>query len=153
MLREYLRVHPSIGIAAASGVILIGTAVLWAELRGPNRVNSPSLNFYTDDDGATQFKDDATKSTPFDHDGKPAVRAYMFTCDGGGHKWVGYLEKHSDADKRKIDAGGTPGGSMLVKKPGATSWISASNFQKVQEIVSPKCPDGMGSGQVQQVNP
>ena len=58
----------------------------------------------TVDDGATYFPDDANKIPPFTKDGKEAVRARVFSCDGGKTKYVAYLERITPKAKAAIDA-------------------------------------------------
>ena len=53
---------------------------------GPGWKPSPGSAFYTTDDGATLFTDGADRLPPFDHDGKAAVMAAVFSCDNGKHR-------------------------------------------------------------------
>lgn len=112
----------------------------------------PDKSFFTDDDGGTWFADDASNIPPYDHDGKEAVGAMVYTCDGGQHKWVQYLEKYNEQARQQmlLTATGAPlpenaSGPMtglMVKKPGDQNWIRESSA-KGQQMIRPHCPDGM----------
>ncbi len=112
--------------------------------------------YYTTDDGATFFTDSVNLIAPFDHLVRQAVRAHMFTCDSGKHRWIGYLEKYSDADLKRFD----PSNSQmdfsppipLVRRPGAGDWVPESS-KDAMFIMDPKCPDGEGAGPPQPVLP
>ena len=60
-------------------------------------------SWYTDDDGKTWYADDKSLSPPIDHNGKTAVRAYVFSCDGGKHEFVGYLERYTPDARQAIE--------------------------------------------------
>ncbi len=47
--------------------------------------------------------DDLDKVVPFDHGGKPAVRAMVFRCKNG-KPFVAYLQRYSEAVEAKIAA-------------------------------------------------
>ena len=84
----------------------------------------------------------------------PAVRAYVFTCDGGKHQWVQYLEKYNDDGKKLLEskAAHADGVLPLVKRPGKGDWVGEQTSKGV-EVMTPACPDGMGSGVVVPVLP
>ena len=91
---------------------------------------------------------------PFDHDGKPAVRAFVFTSDGGEHQLVQYLQKFSDDVKGRMDGRRlrTQTGLGLIKKPGSASWIQESS-PKAATMMAPPRPDAIAKGQYRQVLP
>ena len=138
------------------GALAVGAVVIVMELKNGGKAPVPDMPgqaYYTTDDGATFFADSAYKIPPIDHNGQRAARAYVFSCDGGKHQWVQYLEKYTDADQKILETG--QGGSYpapLVKKPGQGEWISTRD-QRSMEIRSPKPPEGMGSGEPQPVVP
>jgi hypothetical protein len=115
----------------------------------PNTAGPPDEAFYTTDDGKTLFADDAAKVAPFDHDGRQAVRAYVFTCDGGTTGFVQYLEKYSDEVKRQLEPqSGRPGwrpptSMALVKRPGPGQWVPGMS-QEASRLTLPSCPGGKG---------
>ena len=113
----------------------------------------PTQAFYTTDDGATYFVDDANREPPFDHNGQPAVRAHVFTCGKGAHKWVQYLEKFSGKSS-------TPSGNsnmpqvreVVVKKPGSTDWV-VRGAAGCLEVMVPKAPDGCDPSTIEPLMP
>jgi hypothetical protein len=132
-------------------VLLVFLAFRWSGITRGQPVN---MAFYTTDDGATFFADDLGKVPPFDHDGKPAVEAFVFTCDDGQHHFVQYLRKYSDEVKQQLEATHTtvtltPG---LIKRPGDAKWISET-YPQASTIMTPKCPDGTGPGPIRPVWP
>lgn len=163
-LRESISKRPLlIGILVGGCLVaLIVSAVnTYNKGGGPSLPRIPGQSFYTVDDGATVFTDSLWLDPPFDHDGHAAVRAYVFTCDGGAHHWVQYLEKWSPEDELKRERAKTaPPGNvvmpnelrLLVKKPGAKDWIPRSD-RRSASIITPVSPDGMGSGPPASVQP
>ena len=120
--------------------------------------------FYTTDDGATEFADDINKAAPFDHNGKLAVLAFVFTADGGKHHWVQYLQKYSDEAKAQAealksskDSGAAMamepmGDRLYVKRPSAGEWVKMSD-PKSDKIITPVAPPGMGTDVPSAVSP
>lgn len=117
----------------------------------------PTKAYYTTDDGKTLFVDDAEQLPPFDHDGKPAVRAMVYSCDGGKTRFVGYLQKLPEDALREeirktIAAGGDPKSiddddiarksGWLAKRPGDAKWVNSKDHDKYVAVVKVACPDG-----------
>lgn len=92
-IRETIGKYPLQTKIATAVVIIIalGVSIWHTERSGPANA---SKAYYTTDDGATTFSDDFFKAYPFDHDGKPAYRAYMFQRSSG-KQFVGYLERYT----------------------------------------------------------
>jgi hypothetical protein len=67
--------------------------------------------YFTTDEGKTLIALDAATKSPTVHDGKPAYRAHVFTCDGGKTQFVGYLSKSTPISP-----------DPLVRKPGNVQW-------------------------------
>jgi hypothetical protein len=108
----------------------------------------------------TYFADDATSIPPFDHGGKEAVLAAVYSCDGGKHQWVQYLAKYEPEQKKALESakgpllrgtGVTQG--LLVKRPGDANWVSTMDVTVSAPICRPACPEGMGSGPVERMIP
>lgn len=107
--------------------------------------------FFTTDDGATYFADDAQKTAPFDHNGKEAVQCFVFTSDGGNTRFVGYLQRFSIEGKKRREglsreqAQAESARIMQlmteVKKPGRANWVR-SNDPAAAAITTPIPPDG-----------
>jgi hypothetical protein len=151
-IREQINRHQRTSIAVSACVVIMVVALISFENVGSGLPKQ--LNFYTTDDGATLFTDDWRKVPPFDHDGQQAVRAFVFSCDGGQHQFVQYLEKYSDAAKQQIEASQSRDQLQmgLIKKPNAKQWIAESD-PRAAGIIKPQCPDGNSSGTYRQVFP
>jgi hypothetical protein len=147
-IQEELQKWPK--TTACGAIVLIVAAVVFAAraIRNGGGPPAPAFHeqaFYTTDEGATLFADSVFKVPPIDHDGASAVRAYIFTCDGGKHQWVQYLEKYIDVQKEKLEAHAPDAGSVqpLVKAPGKGDWVGERDPRGIA-ITTPKCPDGSG---------
>lgn len=101
-IRETLNQHPSIATVAAAVLILGAGVYLLAFMRQEAAPRYGSVAYYTDDDGKTYFEDDIRKIAPFDHKGKQAYRAHVYTCDGGKTKWVAYMEGYAPEVRQKV---------------------------------------------------
>lgn len=162
-IRQTINENPAITAAATGSVVLLAVIFIFYRLlcSGGDNVGGPVSNkaFYTIDDGKNFFVDDAGKIPPFMHEGKPAVRAQVFTCDNGASKFVSYLEKFSDEDKRKLEealskntSGGAPmamqymgfANALMVKKPGDKNWVKLNpqTTERFTRVMQTKCPDG-----------
>jgi hypothetical protein len=117
--------------------------------------------FFTVDDGKTYFVDSAWRVPPFTTaEGKTAYRVKLAQC-GKSAPFVSYLEKYSDADKKRMEEQlqqpTTPGNSyfmaaagddrfVIVKKPltGDKGWVafSSKTAKQYDAITRAKCPDG-----------
>jgi hypothetical protein len=159
-IREKLREKPAVSIAFAIGA----TAVAWffvgrGPIVGPQRASTNA--YYTTDDGKTVFLDDLSRVPPFDHEGKPAYRVWMFTCDGGKTKFPGYLERYSPEAKKRLDAAvasasaqptsadshahpaGVGPADIEVRKPGeGNPWVSRANMAEAIKVTNVRCPNG-----------
>jgi hypothetical protein len=160
-IRETLNQNPGITTGVTAGIIVLALAVIiWQSFdRGPR---IPNQAFFTVDDGQTWFADDINRVPPFQHNGQEAVRAHVFTCDGGRTKFVAYLEKYSDQAKARLERMRTQAqqqqdGMMdpamyedvmmtgtMVRKPGdpAGRWVPQMNWDLAGRITEIRCPDG-----------
>ena len=153
-IRELIRKHSTATVVV---VLIVAITALGFSLH--NSALAPetaSTNaFYTVDEGQTTFVEDMKKIPPFDHDGKTAVRVWMFTTDGGKTKFPGYLERYKPAAKARIEAAlaaNTKGAAgepdvgpsdIEVKKPGAgNEWVSRGNMTEAGKVMTVPCPDG-----------
>ena len=144
---QYMRGNTRVGAAVGAALLVVGMIAIWMQTSGGSRVVSPGQAFYTTDEGATLFTDSANHLPPFDHDGKEAVRAAVFSCDSGQHRWVQYLLKYSPealSSAAQMKAAGAQYISLglvdaLVKRPGDKAWVRASESSSV---MTPRCPDG-----------
>jgi hypothetical protein len=102
-IRETLNQNSSIGVGVMAGVIAVAGWFIVSSFRENATPKYGSVAYYSDDDGASFFADDAKLIPPFDHHGKQAYKAYVFTCDKGKTKWVGYLEGYLPDAKKKVE--------------------------------------------------
>ena len=156
-IRETMNQNPGITTGVVAGIVILALAFIIYQSMGDSGGGSvPTKMYYSDDDGATTFTDDIRKFPPFDHNGKQAVRARVFSCDGGKNKFVGYLERYSPEAKARLDKatnGGKTGSDiglmedvsitgMEVKKPKDPSpWLKQSD-PRAQSVMDVKCPNG-----------
>jgi hypothetical protein len=109
-----------------------------------------NLEFYSDDDGATYFADDINELTPFKHEGKDAVRAYVYRCPGSP-PFVGLLQRQTEFGRQQRGVAGGTGSRPTVaepavyevKKPGEKNpWlpVDPKHFTKVLEVMNVTCP-------------
>src|SRR5215469_441335 len=141
-IRSKLADDKVVGAAVGIGLILLAAIVLAYQLWPQKKANLAQA-YYTDDDGATWFADSAYKVAPFDHNGKTAVIAEVYSYDGGGKKFCAYVAKYTPDAKKKLESaiadsmakGQSPGsialfndrgflnGGMMVKHAGKGEWI------------------------------
>jgi hypothetical protein len=158
-IREKLSDNPRVATVMAAAIVAIGAAVLYLQWpRSSDGFGPPAKMFLTIDDGKTFFVAPAEPLPPFQHEGKTAYRAFVFTCDGGRTKWVGYLERYSDRAKtlmagmwkKQAATGGPPPvpEGMLqgieVAKPGELQWVRQSDTARALPIINVHCPDAPG---------
>lgn len=152
-LREKINDNSRVVAGVVVLLVLISGYVIFRQLTGSG-VTGTTRAYYTIDDGATWFEDDINKAPPFMHDGKEALRAYVYSCSG--KPFVAFVEKYTPEFKRAMDAyyermrsGKTdpkaaaprdPGGHMY-KKPGVKEWANGMG-PKTAAAVAVRCTDG-----------
>jgi hypothetical protein len=131
----------------AVGVIVVaavGIVVMQVMASRPKIRSGLPDAYFSGDDGKTFFVANSTSVPPFDHKGKPAVRAYVFEC--GGQRFVGYLERfNAEAHKAMLNGSATPQHQIYgreLKKPGEANWIKSGDFAAVDKVSEVKCPHG-----------
>lgn len=138
-----------IGAAAIAIIVAANVWLLWSTFGHSGPSGRREQLYFTTDDGATYFPDDASKLTPFDHDGKPAVRAHVYAV--GGKKWVAYLEQNTKRGREALDAlrKGQAGPEKLqglilteVKKPGDTRWYTPNDGKHYLDVITVVKPPG-----------
>ncbi|HEX8342023.1 MAG TPA: hypothetical protein VF624_14045 [Tepidisphaeraceae bacterium] len=154
-VREALNKKP--GVALGLGVALAAAAValgVWTDSSGISGELSEA--YYSVDDGKTWFADDIDKVYPFDHGGKPAVRAYVYQCPGG-EPFVGVLERFNDASRKQIEElkkrntadsaaqlEAAYEAALEVKRPGDPRWIGR-HLPEAAATMQPACKSGSGT--------
>jgi hypothetical protein len=118
-IRESLNERPK-AVAIAVGIAVVAVLAFILIDFGADGMGGQSLGdvpkaWYTDDDGKSWFADAADRTSPFDHNGKPAYRCYVWTVDGGKTKFVSHLERTKpSALKARQASGGKPGPADLM---------------------------------------
>jgi len=152
-VRQSINQHPALG--AAGGAILLVVAIgamIYANRPTPIKATRA---YYSDDDGNTYFVDSSDRIYPFDHNGKPAYRAFVYQC-GNAKPFVSYLARYSDSARAKIaalsakandpEAAGAiaqaKNNGIELKKPGQTKWVPELSPEGGQIAMHPHCPDG-----------
>ena len=142
-------------------IFLVAGTVAFFSLRPTPKVIIDNA-YYTDDEGKSYFTDTIYRVPPFDHDGKTAVRAMVFTYDNGNKEYVAYEMRYTDEWKKKLDAAcaqAVKDGRALssvqefysrdladhgweVHQPGsASAWVSRTGPQALNVMNQPS-PDG-----------
>lgn len=165
-VRELMNRHPrAVGVGTGLVVTAALAAAVYSAMEGPRAgVGAATQVFYSDDDGKSYFADDALKVSGFDHNGRAAVKAYVFS--GGGKSFVGYLERLTpeaqaamatlrqnakkgppDAKLQRAAADGTQ-----IKRPGDSRWVGRNSAEAIAIISNLKGP-GAGSDDLEPVLP
>ena len=152
-IREWMRSRAYL-VQIGIGVIVLSIVVYLLRDAFPGSSGGVSKAYFSDDDGVTQFVDSAEHFVPFDHNGKQAYRAWVFSTDGGKTTFVGYLERYTPQAKERLiselrdfKAGKTHmppdvrPSDAEVKKPGVGNpWVSRGDMQKAQQILKLNVP-------------
>jgi hypothetical protein len=89
-----------IGLILAGIMFILAIAIATTYfLTHGTRINS-YVTFYSDDDGKTYYRDSIYNLPPYEHDGKVANRAVVFT--DGSQTFVGYLERYTPDTRKKL---------------------------------------------------
>jgi hypothetical protein len=166
-IRENLREKPAVTTIAAVLLVLASAAII-SHAYWPEKKANIEQALYSDDDGKTWFGDSIFRVAPFDHNGKTAVVAEIYSYDDGSKQFCGYLVRMKPEAKTLLEAAlanakqrNEPPGkislyqdhnfmqrNMEVKLPGANqSWIDF-NDPKAQKIFEVHSPDGSTIDQV-----
>jgi hypothetical protein len=169
---ETIRKNPNISMLAAGALILIFGIVILLEVFGSheNTAGVSTKAYFTTDDtlvGAAAvnalFVDDANKVPPFDHHGKPAFRAVVYTCNGGRVRWVNLLARYTPEMKPKAEAAAADAISkgnrlgfdnsdflsgMEVKATGPGPWVKATDPAGL-ELSKVHLPSGVSGDDLQ----
>src|SRR5579862_2306749 len=86
-VREKINEKPAYAVATAIVALIVLGLFMYLHLRD-DTTGIVSRMYYSDDDGKTYFADSTSRIFPFDHNGKPAYRAYVF--QGSGQPFVAY---------------------------------------------------------------
>jgi hypothetical protein len=160
-IRERMESNRVLGVGVGAGFVLLA-AIAMAVQFWPQKKPNLALQYYSDDDGQSWFSADISNVAPFDHNGKIAVIAQIFTYDDGSKKYCAYLAKFAPDAKKRLEAAiadakakGQPANEVsllhdpffmrsntLVKLPGEKNpWIAYTDPATVQ-VFSLHSPDG-----------
>jgi hypothetical protein len=163
-VREKINAKKSLGYGLSIAFILVAASVL-AYTQWPEHRFAGKTSFYSDDDGQTWFIDSIYKSTPFDHNGKQAYRAVIYSCENGKTKFCAYLMRDRPEDKKRLDDAvaqaaqqGNPPSSvalfedkgiindMEIKQPGpGHDWVPSLSSKATNEINTSLAPHADGT--------
>ncbi len=152
-MREMINRHRALTLGAMVVVVALALSLSLRRSFGPGRGTRITQAFYSDDDGKNYFVDELGKSSPFDHEGKPAYRAYVYRCTGSRATFVGYLARQNPDEKSQgpmestgdaVKAGiarSKSVGAMEVKRPGDPRWVALGSVEGTA-ISDVACPNG-----------
>jgi hypothetical protein len=146
-IRDWTNRNPRTVSGVVGAVVVVALASIVVQVMATRHrapTSSPSI-YYSDDDGKTFFAASSDLVPPFDHDGQPAVRAYVFSCSSG-KSFVGYLERYTPAAHDAIAAGHRTADverfGRELKRPGDATWVKSGNLAIENKITNITCPDG-----------
>lgn len=143
------------GVAVGVTVALLASAIISSIFMHEQSPPAPKTRaYYTTDDGSTYFVDTIDKVVPFNHDGKPAYRAYVYKCRDE-KPFVAYLERYTEEGRvRLTNLRAGPSDTSVakqiaqlqseqaeVKKPRDIVWVSAKS-SSAADVINVKCPGG-----------
>jgi hypothetical protein len=151
-IREAVNRNARWAVPLAIVPLLVLVVVVMRSESGIEAKAKPLQVYFTDDGGKSFFTDDNTKFPPFDRNGKEAVEAFLFTCDGKKTSFVGYMMKYTPAGQQALYAAeANPQGDytdalekmkpqdILYRAPGSSEWLP-SNDPRVAKIRRVTCP-------------
>jgi hypothetical protein len=160
-IRKGISENRKLGTALGLILVLIACAAITYQF-WPAKKAKLAMAYFSDDDGATWFTDSLDHVPPFDHNGKEAVRAGIFTYDDGSKKFCAFLEKFTPEAKKQLesaiaDAAARGQGpetvtlqrepsfvdsGMMMKVPGGQNlWVRSSD-PNAKKIMAVQSPDG-----------
>ena len=149
-VREWVNKNQQAATAAAGAMTVLAVGLIIYQLL-PERPETKA--WYTTDDGKTWFKDSNRLVPPFERDGKQAVLAKVYKCEG--KEFVAWMERYKPGPAKKLreyrakeDAGqpvpddaGVGFGSVEYKRPGAKEqWTSELHL--MTDMMQVNCKDG-----------
>jgi hypothetical protein len=149
--------------AALSALLILASGGILAYSQWPQSRPKGDKAYFTVDDGKTWFIDSIYKVPPFDYNGQTAVRAMVYSYDGGSKKFCAYVERYTTETRKQLDAAvaqaqadSKPLSSITlfssrdvgmsgveVKLPGDANWVSRANAAEAMKVLDQiKSPDG-----------
>ena len=148
-VREWIDKNQQAATVGSGAVAVLAVGLIIYQLL-PQRPETKA--WYTTDDGKTWFKDSNRLVPPFQKDGKEAVLARVYECEG--REFVAYMERYRPGPAKKMrefrakeDAGEAvddPGiglGSVEYKRPGPNEKWTAE-LHHMTDMMQVNCKDG-----------
>lgn len=151
-IRESLNKNPALSSGLVIGVIVLVLGLLfWVSTSGgPSKGDTGEQKaFFTSDDGKSWFVDSAAKIPPFTKDGKDAVLAYVYSCNG--KPFVAYMKRFTPEAKRKLEEANSNKSKpqmavadvvqftgIEVKAPGGKDWYKQTDERAIK-VMQPQC--------------
>ncbi|MGD0139460.1 MAG: hypothetical protein ABSD28_11330 [Tepidisphaeraceae bacterium] len=101
-IREAINQKKSVGVGVAILILVLAVLILVYSQMPAHRIKGDKA-YFTDDDGQTWFLDSTYLTPPFDHNGKPAVSAALYSYDHGNKKFCPFLMRYTDSAKKRLD--------------------------------------------------
>lgn len=147
-VREWMNQHRGATLAGVIALVLVAIGAIAMQVMAQRKSFPSGLpdSYFSVDDGKTFFAASDGNVPPFDYKGKPAVRAYVFECDG--NRFVGYLERYLPEVRTAVVAGKrTIAGDRFgreLKRPGDLTWTKSGGSEETK-VCDVKCPNGSGT--------
>ena len=127
-----------IKIGIAAGCIVAAIAVFFL-----TSTSTPSfrtdLKYYSDDDGKTWYTDSTNNIPPYQHNGKTAHAAVIFSYAGGSKQFCGYLVRFPENVKSQIEKEAVEGAKRTPPVTAASlAW--GTEISQRMEVKAPSSP-------------
>jgi hypothetical protein len=132
--------HKKKAFTAGAISLMLLAAVSMAYQLWPQKHYSQNSAYFSDDDGKTWFLDSADRVPPFDHNGKPAFRAAIYSYDGGSKQFCGYLMRYNPDVQKKIEAAIAHGANQ-TPPVSPQSIMNSQEFTGLSEVKKPMSAD------------
>lgn len=157
-IRDRLNESPRLVTALTVVIVILAIGLGYWFWPRTTQIKASNGLFYTVDDGGSYFVDGFDKVPPFDHNGKPAVRAHVFKSDKKNDPYVVWMERYtprgqeilkkfySDAKNKGIRP---PYSAELeaereIRKVGETKWIrvreNPKEIERIQNVEGADSP-------------
>jgi len=135
-VREDLNNNKKLGIGVGIAIVAVGIVALAIQMGGgrTDAVVAAVNAFYTDDGGASFFRDDVCRISPFDHNGKQAYRADVFR-GADGRQFVGLIYRHTDSGRKEMQ------GYLPNKSKDSDGAARRSLEQRAMQVKLVKAPE------------
>jgi hypothetical protein len=147
-IREKLNENRPMAVGSAVAIAIVGVLLIVYEVHSVYSLPRPKVEtsaYFSDDDGATYFADSISRIPPFDHDGKQAVSAEVFSCQNGQQLFIGFLRRFRGPKQGQPVAPAVfpdeTKAEVSLPLKGERGWMPVSSAAAVK-IIDVRCPDG-----------